>query len=54
MGSRFKGTSARSPFTPSCPYCGAWYPFDNRPLWIVLGVIAALSAIYAVVKLTSL
>jgi hypothetical protein len=39
---------------PSCSYCGAWYPFDNRLLWIVLGVTAALLAIFAFVKPTSL
>ena len=39
---------------PSCPYCGAWYPFSSRPLWIMLGAIAALLAIYAIVKLTGL
>jgi hypothetical protein len=39
---------------PSCPYCGAWYPFGNRPLWIVLGLILALLMIYAFFKLTRL
>ena len=38
---------------PSCPYCGAWYPFDTRPLWIVLGLMLAPLIIYALFRLAS-
>src|SRR5262249_21006602 len=39
---------------PRQRYCGAWYPFGDRPLWIVLGLMPGPLMIYAFVKLTSL